>query len=208
MSRLINILNKNKMIKLKEADEEAPAENTDELTLDDTSADTKDPGAGEAPVEGTEEVQDDTTEDEETSTNDEKDNMDDVPTEEKDDMNTPTEDIDKAIEEMIGMTEIQHTSSSTIIDFEDGGQVMFVHPMVSLKSETLNEIIKLIMKDITKTYASNKDEITGKDLNKTRYWKSLSTLIETMVRSQLTKSDNMNGLIDEIKQVFKVLEVK
>jgi len=208
MSRLIDILNKNKMIKLKEADEEAPAENTDELTLDDAQTDTEDPGAGEAPVEGTEEVQDDTAEDEDAVIGDETDNSTDVPPEENNDMETPTEDIDKAIEEMIGMTEIQHTSSSTIIDFEDGGQVMFVHPMVSLKSETLNEIIKLIMKDITKTYASNKDEITGKDLNKTRYWKSLSTLIETMVRSQLTKSDNMNGLIDEIKQVFKVLEVK
>jgi hypothetical protein len=29
-----------------------------------------------------------------------------------------------------------------------------------------------------------------------------------MVRSQLTKSDNVDGLIDEIKQIFKVLEVK
>ena len=116
--------------------------------------------------------------------------------------------LDAAIEEMVGITEIQHTTSSSILDFEDGGQIMYVQPMVSLQSETLNKIIDLIITDVEKTYSNQKDEITGKELGKTKYWKSIKTLVSTMVRSQLTKSDNVDGLIDEIKQVFKVLEVK
>lgn len=179
-----------------EADEEAPIEETpdpeEELTGDDVETEE------ETPVEGAEEANEYTEEDIET--NDETDLA-----------NEPVEDfetVDKTIESMVGITEIQHTTSSTILDFEDGGQIMYVHPMVSVQSETLNKIIELIIKDVEKTYAAQKDEITGKTLNKTKYWKSINTLIATMVRSQLTKSDNIDGLIDEIKQIFKVLEVK
>lgn len=179
-----------------EAEEEAPIEETpdpeEELTGDDEEIEE------ETPVEGAEEANEYTEEDIET--NDETDSA-----------NEPMEDfetLDKTIESMVGITEIQHTTSSTILDFEDGGQIMYVHPMVSVQSETLNKIIELIIKDVEKTYASQKDEITGKTLNKTKYWKSINTLIATMVRSQLTKSDNIDGLIDEIKQIFKVLEVK
>lgn len=179
-----------------EAEEEAPIEETpdpeEELTGDDEEIEE------ETPVEGAEEANEYTEEDIET--NDETDSA-----------NEPMEDfetLDKTIESMVGITEIQHTTSSTILDFEDGGQIMYVHPMVSVQSETLNKIIELIIKDVEKTYATQKDEITGKTLNKTKYWKSINTLIATMVRSQLTKSDNIDGLIDEIKQIFKVLEVK
>ena len=179
-----------------EADEEAPIEETpdpeEELTVDDVETEE------ETPVEGAEEANEYT--EEEIEANDETDLA-----------NEPVEDfetLDKTIESMVGITEIQHTTSSTILDFEDGGQIMYVHPMVSVQSETLNKIIELIIKDVEKTYASQKDEITGKTLNKTKYWKSINTLIATMVRSQLTKSDNIDGLIDEIKQIFKVLEVK
>ena len=179
-----------------EADEEAPIEETpdpeDELTLNDVETEE------ETPVEGAEEANEYTEEDS-------------VANDETDSANEPMEDfetLDKTIESMVGITEIQHTTSSTILDFEDGGQIMYVHPMVSVQSETLNKIIELIIKDVEKTYASQKDEITGKTLNKTKYWKSINTLIATMVRSQLTKSDNIDGLIDEIKQIFKVLEVK
>lgn len=183
-----------------EADEEAPIEETpdpeEEFTGDDVE--TEEETEEETPVEGAEEANEYTEEDNEA--NDETDSA-----------NEPMEDfetLDKTIESMVGITEIQHTTSSTILDFEDGGQIMYVHPMVSVQSETLNKIIELIIKDVEKTYASQKDEITGKTLNKTKYWKSINTLIATMVRSQLTKSDNIDGLIDEIKQIFKVLEVK
>ena len=183
-----------------EADEEAPIEETtdpeEELTANDVE--TEEETEEETPVEGAEEANEYTEEDNEA--NDETDSA-----------NEPMEDfetLDKTIESMVGITEIQHTTSSTILDFEDGGQIMYVHPMVSVQSETLNKIIELIIKDVEKTYASQKDEITGKTLNKTKYWKSINTLIATMVRSQLTKSDNIDGLIDEIKQIFKVLEVK
>ncbi len=183
-----------------EADEEAPIEETpdpeEEFTGDDVE--TEEETEEETPVEGAEEANEYTEEDNEA--NDETDSA-----------NEPVEDfetLDKTIESMVGITEIQHTTSSTILDFEDGGQIMYVHPMVSVQSETLNKIIELIIKDVEKTYATQKDEITGKTLNKTKYWKSINTLIATMVRSQLTKSDNIDGLIDEIKQIFKVLEVK
>ena len=183
-----------------EADEEAPIEDTpdpeEELTANDVE--TEEETEEETPVEGAEEANEYTEEDS-------------VANDETDSANEPMEDfetLDKTIESMVGITEIQHTTSSTILDFEDGGQIMYVHPMVSVQSETLNKIIELIIKDVEKTYASQKDEITGKTLNKTKYWKSINTLIATMVRSQLTKSDNIDGLIDEIKQIFKVLEVK
>ena len=183
-----------------EADEEAPIEETpdpeEEFTANDVE--TEEETEEETPVEGAEEANEYTEEDNEA--NDETDSA-----------NEPVEDfetLDKTIESMVGITEIQHTTSSTILDFEDGGQIMYVHPMVSVQSETLNKIIELIIKDVEKTYAAQKDEITGKTLNKTKYWKSINTLIATMVRSQLTKSDNIDGLIDEIKQIFKVLEVK
>ena len=201
MSRLNKILEEQGLVNnLVEADEEAPAETPAdaEAALD---AGGEDPGAGEAPVEGAEEANEEAGDEPEEETEEET-------TEEEDFEEEDFEDVDKVIEEMVGMTEIQHTTSSTIIDFEDGGQAMFVHPMVSMKTETLNEIIKLIIKDVEKSYSESKDEITGKNLNKTKYWKSVKTLIETMVKSQMTKSDNMNGLIDEIKQIFKVLEVK
>ena len=183
-----------------EAEEEAPIEETpdpeEEFTGNDEEIEEE--TEEETPVEGAEEANEYTEEDIET--NDETDSA-----------NEPVEDfetVDKTIESMVGITEIQHTTSSTILDFEDGGQIMYVHPMVSVQSETLNKIIELIIKDVEKTYAAQKDEITGKTLNKTKYWKSINTLIATMVRSQLTKSDNIDGLIDEIKQIFKVLEVK
>lgn len=183
-----------------EADEEAPIEDTpdpeEEFTANDVETEE------ETPVEGAEEANEEANEytEEDIETNDETDSA-----------NEPVEDfetVDKTIESMVGIMEIQHTTSSTILDFEDGGQIMYVQPMVSVQSETLNKIIELIIKDVEKTYAAQKDEITGKTLNKTKYWKSINTLIATMVRSQLTKSDNIDGLIDEIKQIFKVLEVK
>lgn len=183
-----------------EADEEAPIEETpdpeEEFTANDVE--TEEETEEETPVEGAEEANEYAEEDIATA-------------DETDSANEPVEDfetLDKTIESMVGITEIQHTTSSTILDFEDGGQIMYVHPMVSVQSETLNKIIELIIKDVEKTYAAQKDEITGKTLNKTKYWKSINTLIATMVRSQLTKSDNIDGLIDEIKQIFKVLEVK
>ena len=182
MSRLKKIIEEsinNK--KILEAEKEAPIE--EEPTV-------------EEPIEGTEEEEIDPEEPVEELP------IDPAPEEENFD------DLDKTIESMIGITEIQHTSSSTILDFEDGGQIMYVQPMVSIHSETLNKIIDLIISDVSKTYSTQNDEITGKNLNKTKYWKSINTLIATMVRSQLTKSDNVDGLIDEIKQVFKVLEVK
>jgi hypothetical protein len=211
MSRLNKILEEtiyNR--KIVEADEEAPAETPadPEAAFEDDGAGGEDPGAGEAPVEGAEEANEEAGVEEEPEEETEETTDEEMPTDGEEEADEDFEDIDKTIEEMVGMTEIQHTSSSTIIDFEDGGQTMFVHPMVSMKTETLNEIIKLIIKDVKKSYAESKDEITGKNLNKTKYWKSVDTLIETMVKSQMTKSDNMNGLIDEIKQIFKVLEVK
>ena len=196
MSRLKKIIEEsinNK--KILEAEKEAPIEEepTVEEPIEGTEEEEIDP---EEPVEGTEEEEIDPEEPVEELP------IDPAPEEENFD------DLDKTIESMIGITEIQHTSSSTILDFEDGGQIMYVQPMVSIHSETLNKIIDLIISDVSKTYSTQNDEITGKNLNKTKYWKSINTLIATMVRSQLTKSDNVDGLIDEIKQVFKVLEVK
>ena len=194
MSRLSNIIHTSFNSKIVEAEEEAPVEAPVEAA------------PAETPVEGTEAAE---APAEETP-------VEEVPTEETPPAaETPTppeeenfDDADKNIEKMVGMVDIQHTSSSTSIDFEDGGQLMYVHPMVSLQSETLTEIMNLIIKDVTKTYAVSKDEITGKDLKQTKYWDSVEALIGTMVRSQLTKSDNLDGLVDEIKQVFKILEVK
>ena len=191
--------------KLNEVDEEAPTETSEEEFED--SNDEID-NTDETPVEGAEEANNKASIPNEIGNSIEDTNG--IPSNDDNTIETDEnfEDIDKTIEEMVGMTEIQHTSSSTIIDFEDGGQVMFIHPIVSMKTETLNEIIKLIVRDVKKSYADSKDEITGKNLYKTKYWISIETLIETMVKSQLTKSDNMNGLIDEIKQIFKVIEVK
>ncbi len=190
MSRLSKIISETlEKKKLFEDEEEAPIEDEEE-SFD---------GEEEAPVDGAEEANAEAGVEETEETEE---------TEEPEEPEEDYEDIDKTIEQMIGITEIQHTSSSTIIDFEDGGQVMYVHPIVSIKSETLNKMIGLIIEDVKHTYSVSKDEITGKSIEKTKYWKSINTLIETMVRSQLTKSDNVNGLIDEIKQIFKVLEVK
>lgn len=200
--------------RLNEADDEAPLEGGGELSLDDDSTggfDVPDSTSktDEAPVEGTEEEAEESEEDsdtEEDSDSEEKpaevDNV--VPPPEEDDDN----DLGKNIEGMVGVTEIQHTSSSTIIDFEDGGQLMFVQPFVMVDNETLNCMIDLIIGAVTKTYETQKDEITGKKLVQTKYWQSIEALVSTMVRSQLTKSDNFDGLMDEIKQIFKVLEVK
>jgi len=206
MSRLKKIIEEAFNKKILEADEEAPVENSEIET---------DPGDGEEPVEGAEEANEDAgMEDETTEEENEEDDSDEdetgmvEPEEDELESEEDFEDIDKTIEEMVGITEIQHTTSSTILDFEDGGQIMYVQPMISVKSETLNKIIDLIISDVKNTYSDQKDEITGKQLNKTKYWKSINTLISTMVRSQLTKSDNIDGLIDEIKQIFKVLEVK
>lgn len=198
MSRLSNIIHTSFNSKIIEAEEEAPVETPAEAPVEAAPA--------EAPVDGTEAAE---TPAEETPT-------EEVPTEETPpaaEMPVPVDeenfdDADKNIEKMVGMVDIQHTSSSTTVDFEDGGQLMYVHPMVSLQSDTLTEIMNLIIKDVRRTYASSKDEITGKDLKQTKYWDSVETLIGTMVRSQLTKSDNFDGLVDEIKQVFKILEVK
>lgn len=202
MSRLKKIIEESLINRgLMEADEEAPEEDvpTEEVPTEDAAA--------EEPVEGAEEANEDAgAEEEETEEAPVEDVEDQYAVGDVEEENF--DDLDKAIEEMVGITEIQHTTSSTILDFEDGGQIMYVQPMVSLHSETLNKIIDLIIADVEKTYATQKDEITGKSLSKTKYWNSIKTLISTMVKSQLTKSDNVDGLIDEIKQVFKVLEVK
>lgn len=208
MSRLKKIIEESILEKrLIEADEEAPAEETadPEAAFDD--AEGGDAAADETPVEGAEEANDEAGMEEEDPEA-EDDTVDDTETDGEEEPEEDYEDLDKTIESMVGITEIQHTTSSTILDFEDGGQIMYVQPMVSVQSETLNKIIDLIIKDVEKTYSGQKDEITGKALSKTKYWKSINTLIATMVRSQLTKSDNIDGLIDEIKQIFKVLEVK
>lgn len=211
MSRLKKIIEESRdHKKIVEVEEEAPAENTEkkeptEDTPDDNDTPVEgaeeanaDAGVEEEPDEESDEIEEDPVEDEEGMV------VDDETTSEDEDF----EDLDKTIEEMVGITEIQHTTSSTILDFEDGGQIMYVQPMISVKSETLTKVIDLIINDVKTTYSNQKDEITGKPLNKTKYWKSINTLISTMVRSQLTKSDNVDGLIDEIKQIFKVLEVK
>jgi hypothetical protein len=211
MARLKQIIDENrfKKRKLNEADDEAPAE--EELSLDDDSSKDAAP-TDAAPVEGADDANadaGDSEEEDDTETEDEEEATPEVAKDETvPDVAENFDDLDKTIEEMVGITEIQHTSSSSILDFEDGGQIMYVQPMVSLQSETLTKIIELIITDVSKTYSSQKDEITGKPLGKTKYWKSISTLVSTMVRSQLTKSDNIDGLIDEIKQIFKVLEVK
>lgn len=207
MSRLKKIIEEAFINKsLLEADEEAPVE---EAPVEDTPP-PEEPveGAEEANAEAGMDADADAEEDAEESEEDDVDAEEILDTTEEIPEEENFDDIDKTIEEMVGITEIQHTTSSTILDFEDGGQLMYVQPMVSLQSETLNKIISLIILDVEKTYASQKDEITGKNLSKTKYWLSIKTLISTMVRSQLTKSDNVDGLIDEIKQIFKVLEVK
>ena len=220
MARLSEIIH-TKFITIVEADTEAPVEDTsstdgtaatDTSSTDGTAATDTSSTDGtaatddSAPVDGTETTDDSTTEDDSDSTD---------TTAVADNSSSPTEnpeedfdDADKNMEKMVGMVDIAHTSSSTTIDFEDGGQLMYVQPMVSLQSSTLTEIMDLIIGDVKKAYATSKDEITGKDLKNTKYWDSVKALIGTMVRSQLTKSDNMDGLIDEIKQVFKILEVK
>lgn len=202
MSRLKKIIEESLINRgLMEADEEAPEEDVPTEEVPSEEAPT------EESVEGAEEANEDAGAEEEE--------IEEAPVEDLEGQDVVGDveeenfdDLDKVIEEMVGITEIQHTTSSTILDFEDGGQIMYVQPMVSLHSETLNKIIDLIIADVEKTYATQKDEITGKSLSKTKYWNSIKTLISTMVKSQLTKSDNVDGLIDEIKQVFKVLEVK
>jgi hypothetical protein len=199
MSRLKKLVEETYKKRLIEAEEEAPAEDA-ELSMDDAGAP---PAEAAEPVEGTEE--------EAPAEEEEEDPAEELEVPEEIEEPAPEEnfeDLDKTIEGMVGITEIQHTTSSSIIDFEDGGQIMYIQPMVSIKSETLNKIIELIISDVKTVYSTQKDEITGKNLNKTKYWKSVETLISTMVKSQLTKSDNIDGLIDEIKQIFKVLEVK
>ncbi len=207
MSRLKKIIEESLINKgLMEADEEAPPE--DEVPAEEAPAEeaATDETGSEEPVEGAEEANEEAGTEEETEEAPIEDGgVEEVETE---DTEENFDALDKTIEEMVGITEIQHTTSSTILDFEDGGQIMYVQPMVSVHSETLNKIIDLIIDDVKKTYANQQDEITGKQLSKTKYWNSIRTLISTMVRSQLTKSDNVDGLIDEIKQVFKVLEVK
>jgi len=191
-------------------EEEAP---TEQVSPQSTPSDEKDDSIEnpensveeeKTPVEGTTEEPEVTPQDEDTD-----ENVID-PLSIEDDVNQDEEfsSIDKTIEEMIGITEINHTTSTSIIDYEDGGQTMFVQPMISMKSETINKIMDLIKSDVRDSYKQIRDEITGKTLNNTKYWMSLNTLIDTMVRSQLTKSDNMYGLIDEIKQSFKILEIK
>jgi len=190
-------------LKLNEADSEAPEED-DELSLDDdTGSDDSLSLDDEESVDGTEEDEEPTDEEEAPEDDTGLDTVVDVPEEDED-----FDAVDKTIESMVGVTNIQHTTSSTILDFEDGGQLMFVQPMVSIKSPTLTKIISLINDDVKEAYEGQVDEITGKKLGNTKYWKSVDALISTMVRSQLTKSDNIDGMIDEIKQVFKVLEIK
>ena len=199
MSRLSEIIHTSFNTKVVEAEEEAPVEETPPAPAPEAAPAEAEPA--EAPVDGTEAAEEPA---EETP-------VEETPPVEEMPIPEPEEnfdDADKNIEKMVGMVDIAHTSSSTTIDFEDGGQLMYVHPMVSLQTETLTEIMNLIIKDVKKAYSASKDEITGKDLKQTKYWDSVETLIGTMVRSQLTKSDNMDGLVDEIKQVFKVLEVK
>lgn len=190
---------------LAEAEEEVPVETED--------ADLEDLELGD--VEGVEDIPEEdgitTSETEVLDDETETEKVEDVPPVE---VETDTVDetafteLDQYIQGMVGVTELNHTTSSTIIDFEDGGQLMFVHPMVSMQTDTINKIIELINIDVEKAFAFQKDEITGKPLKNTKYWLSVKTLISTMVRSQLTKSDNLDGLIDETKQIFKILGIK
>jgi len=205
MARLKMLVTEVYKKRIMEADEEAPAEGGLELSLDDAGGDAP-PADAAAPVEGAEEANAEAGGEEEKA----EEETEEEPAAEEEEVlpEEDFEDLDKSIEGMIGIVEIQHTTSSTILDFEDGGQLMYVQPMVSIKSETLNRIIDLIITDVKSVYSLQKDEITGKNLNKTKYWKSVEALISTMVKSQLTKSDNVDGLIDEVKQIFKVLEVK
>lgn len=213
MARLKKIIEDARNKKLLE-DEEAPSESPYDMedTDDEESQDNEDDTTAESDDTAESDMSDvDGADKANTDAGMSEDPTDGAPTpedSEDDDTVENFDDLDKTIEEMVGITEIQHTTSSSIIDFEDGGQIMYVQPIVSVQSGTLNKIIALIISDVENSYAHQRDEITGKDLNNTKYWKSIKTLVSTMVRSQLTKSDNVDGLIDEVKQVFKVLEVK
>ena len=79
----------------------------------------------------------------------------DVPSEEEDlgDEDLAPEiastDTSDTLERLVGIVDIEQTTSSTIISFEDGGQSIFVHPYVTLKSDTINAIIELIAVVVT-----------------------------------------------------------
>jgi len=220
-SRILEIL-ENKA-RLYESDDEAPEE-TDDMDLgDDMGDDTSDNDTTDTDtdantddgdvdmVDGAEEANaadGSTTDDTENDTEDTNtDNTENEDTQKKVD-SSDTENLDKSIEQMIGITDIEHTSSSSVIDFEDGGQVIYVQPYVTMSNETINELVDIIVKSVTKVYGNTQDEISGKKLKETKYWKSIRTMVETMVKSQLTKSANFDGLIEEVKALFKVLEVK
>jgi len=205
---------------LKEEDE-APAETADDSGTDDFDFDSGDENNDDAPADnatddaGTEDNSADSDNNENTDDNDGDNETSDV--EIPDDVNMGGEDnadstkaVDPSaeIEQMVGIVDIQHSSSSTFIDFEDGGQVMFVQPITTLKVDTIKKIIELIKEDVKEAYAQQNDEVTGKKLKDTKYWKSIEVIISTMVESQLTKSDNLNGLIEEVKQLFKILDIK
>lgn len=223
-SRILEIL-ENKA-RLYESDDEAPEE-TDDMDLgDDMGDDTSDNDTTDTDtdantddgdvdmVDGAEEANaadgsttDDTENDTEDTDDTKTDNTENEDTQKKVD-SSDTENLDKSIEQMIGITDIEHTSSSSVIDFEDGGQVIYVQPYVTMSNETINELVDIIVKSVTKVYGNTQDEISGKKLKETKYWKSIRTMVETMVKSQLTKSANFDGLIEEVKALFKVLEVK
>lgn len=116
-------------------------------------------------------------------------------------------DTGDTLERLVGIVDIEQTTSSTIISFEDGGQSIFVHPYVTLKSDTINAIIELIAGDVKHSYASQRDQISLKSLKETPYWKGIKSMIDAMVRSNLTNSPSLSSLLDEIKQGYKVLEV-
>jgi hypothetical protein len=160
---------------------------------------------------------DDDTNTDDTNTNDSVDSADDtsddnqpmaLPTTNAETKEDEKDNVENELNKNIGITNIEHTSSTTIIDFEDGNQIMYVHPIISLKATTIKKIMSLISDDISDIYSDLEDAISEKSLKNTKYWKSVKTLIEMMVKTQLTKSDNFESLLNEISYVFKLLELK
>jgi RNA processing factor Prp31 len=196
---------------LKEEDE-APAETSDnnddfDLNFDDNS-DTQNNDNNETNDEDNNNDNSNDNENDEATTDNDNDNINVNDNDENMDDVTKAVDPSSEIEQMVGIVDIQHSSSSTFIDFEDGGQVMFVQPITTLKVDTIKKIIELIKNDVREAYAQQNDEVTGRTLKDTKYWKSIKVIIDAMVESQMTKSDNLNGLIEEVRQLFKILDIK
>ena len=157
-----------------------------------------------------EDTEDDTEEDKSTEKEDDKKASDNT---QSDTIlqNIPQKQTDnklkQQLETLFGINEIEHTTSSTIIEFNDGGQVMYMQPIINLRTETINRIIDLIVSDVEYSYGQLQDEISTNKLNQTKYWKTIKHLIETTVKSQMVQNDNFNLLIAEIKDMFSVLNI-